>query len=181
MELSESVIQFIWNFRLFKQHDMHTVSEQPVRIERTGTQNFNEGPDFLNAVVDIAEIRLVGHIEIDTYSSDWNKHRHHLNQKYNSVVLHVVYEYDAPVYRQDGSRPETLELKPLIHERTIERYRSMTNRKSWIPCQPLIATVDSFYIAHWLNRLLFERMIQKTESVFNLLDEFNEDWEQVAF
>lgn len=181
MELSENVIQFIWNFRLFNQHDLLTVAEQPVRIERTGTQNFNEGPDFLNAVVNIAGIRLVGHIEIDRCSSDWNKHRHHLNQKYNTVILHVVYEYDVPIYRQDGSCPETLVLKPLIHARTIDRYRSMTSPNSWIPCQSLIGSVDSFYVAHWLNRLLFERMIQKTESVFGLLDEFNEDWEQVAY
>lgn len=181
MELSESVFQFVWNFRLFRQHDLNTVSKRPLRIERIGLQNHNEGPDFLNAIVEIDDLRLVGHIEIDRFSSDWNKHRHHLNEKYNSVVLHVVYEYDVPISRQDGSRPETLELKPLIDQRALNLYRSIAQSRSWIPCQSLIASVDSFYVAHWLNRLLFERMIHKTESVFKLLDEFNEDWEQVAY
>src|SRR5690554_2023241 len=181
MEFSESVFQFIWNFRLFRQHDLYTVSKRPMRIERVGSQNYNEGPDFLNSIVAIDDLRLVGHIEVDRFSSDWNKHRHHLNEKYNSVILHVVYEYDVPISRQDGSKPETLVLKPLIDQRAIDLYRSIAQSKSWIPCQSLIASVDSFYVAHWLNRLLFERMSHKTKSILRLLDEFNEDWEQVSY
>jgi hypothetical protein len=181
MELSESAFQFIWKYRLFKQQGLVTQSGRSVRIERVGSQNFNEGPDFLNALIDIEGVRLAGHIEIDRSSSDWNKHRHHLNEKFNSVILHVVYEHDADVVRRDGSRPETLVLKSHIDRRAMETYRSMAGSRSWIPCQSLIGSVDSFYVDHWLNRLLFDRMLQKSDSVFRLLEESGGDWQQVSY
>src|SRR5690606_4631433 len=106
---------------------------------------------------------------------------HHLNEKFNSVILHVVYEHDAEVVRRDGSRPETLVLKSHIDRRAMETYRSMAGGRSWIPCQSLIGSVDSFYVDHWLNRLLFDRMLQKSDSVFRLLEESGGDWQQVSY
>ena len=36
--------------------------------------------------------------EIHVKASDWYKHKHHFNQSYDTVILHVVYEADVEVY-----------------------------------------------------------------------------------
>ena len=181
MKVSENILQFIWKYRLFKQAELHTLSGKKLQIIKVGRHNFDEGPDFENALIRIDGIEWVGNVEIHTYSSEWNKHKHQCNSNYNNVILHVVDKYDLEIKREDGTVPETLELWPLIDPSIIERYELMLSSLHWIPCEKLIHTVDSFYIHQWLNRVLFERLVSKSSYVFKLLEEYNGNWEEVSF
>lgn len=62
------------------------------------------GPDFNDAILDDGNGGLQsGAVEIHTKSSDWYGHGHHLDPRYNSVVLHIVSIIDtAETRRADG-------------------------------------------------------------------------------
>src|SRR5690606_4566603 len=52
---------------------------------------------------------------------------------------------------------------------------------NWIPCEKSIHMVDPFHISQWLNSVLYERLISKSDAAVGLLNEFQGDWEKVAF
>ncbi len=74
---------------------------QIIHIESTGTYNKGPGPDFLNARIRINNEVRVGDIEIHTREADWFMHKHHLDSRYQNVILHVI--------RQSSSRQLRIE------------------------------------------------------------------------
>ena len=43
-----------------------------------------------------------GDVEIHLKSSEWYAHRHHEDEYYDAVILHVVYEEDVEVKSRSG-------------------------------------------------------------------------------
>jgi len=181
MKISENILQYIWKYRLFRQSALRTVSGKKLKVIRLGRHNFDEGPDFENALLLIDDIEWVGNVEVHVNSSAWNDHQHQYNPFYNNVVLHVVYRYDREIKREDGTIPETLELQSIVNPEVLNNYHSMLNNMNWIPCEGSIHSVDPFHISKWLSTVLYERLISKSDNVNNLLTEFQGDWERVAF
>src|SRR5690606_39872441 len=113
-------------------------------------------PDVLATRMVIDNVEWSGNVEIHVRGSDWERHRHHQDKAYNNVILHVVYEHDKTVYREDGTLLETLELKQLTPAHILPRYRELMSGMWWIPCEKLIHTVPSFHVSQWLSRLLMD-------------------------
>src|SRR5690606_33765687 len=63
---------------------------ETVQLIRQGTWNHQEGPDFLNAEIEIAGQRLVGSVEVHFWARDWEAHGHGDDPNFDTVVLHVV-------------------------------------------------------------------------------------------
>lgn len=181
MKISENILQYIWKYQLFNHSELRTVSGKKLKVTRVGRHNFDEGPDFENAVIMIDEVEWAGNVEVHVESSAWNDHQHQLNPFYNNVILHVVYKYDKEVKREDGTIPETLALISIIDPAVLTNYHNMLNNMNWIPCEKSIHAVDPFHISQWLTTVLYERLIAKSDNVNNLLNEFQGDWERVAF
>ena len=111
--INEDFVQNIWNDQRFFDIDLRATDGRSLSILKAGIWNSDEGPDFVRAEITIDGQLQVGDIEIHTKSSDWYAHEHHLNPRYNRVVLHVVYLNDDINLRtrlQDGQRIPTLEL-----------------------------------------------------------------------
>jgi hypothetical protein len=181
MSLSEDLLQFIWKHRLFKQTNLQTLSGKKLHILKAGNHNINSGPDFEAAALRIHNVDWFGNIEVHVSSSEWKNHKHQNDKAYNNVILHVVYQYDSEVKREDGTIPETLVLRPLIKESVLINYKNIMTNMHWIPCERLIGEVDSFYINHWLSGALFERLIHKSENVFHLLNQYQGNWEEICY
>jgi hypothetical protein len=63
------------------------------------------GPDYQEAVLSVSDKRVVtGDIEFHVNSGDWYRHGHHLNPRYNGVILHVVWFDDATETRTEEGR-----------------------------------------------------------------------------
>lgn len=181
MAFSEDLLQFIWKHRLFMQQNLQTASGKILRIHTTGKHNTHSGPDFEAANLSIGDVDWFGNIEIHLSSSDWEVHQHQHDKAYNNVILHVVYEHDRDIKREDGTVPETLVLKPLIKENTLSKYEEMMGNVHWIPCERLIDRVDPFYVDHWLSGVVVERLIEKSGTVLQLLDQYQGNWEEVCY
>jgi hypothetical protein len=68
------------------------------------------GCDFQDAVLNINGRMVIGKIEIHVLSSQWYSHKHHLDNRYNDIVLHVVMWHDYPLatLSQNGSAIPTV-------------------------------------------------------------------------
>lgn len=82
-----------------------TTGGQRVNVVFGGNWSHGFGPDFAGAMLDFADEGLrTGDIEIHLGSSDWVRHGHHVDPRYNSVILHVVARSDGPdARREDGT------------------------------------------------------------------------------
>ena len=88
--LSESVLQSLWNNGDFSRDELQTESGKKICVIHTGRWNSFEGPDFLEAIIEMDGRRLVGSVEIHFKADDWYAHRHESNPLYRDVILHVV-------------------------------------------------------------------------------------------
>lgn len=179
MKISEEFIQFIWKNRLFEDSSLKTTEHEKLEILETGVQNFNAGPDFLNARVKIGNTLWAGNIEIHINSSDWHKHEHGRDKAYSNVILHVVVNHDMEIYRSESEKIPTIKInyKPKL----FDNYLQLVDAEKWIPCQSEINKVDNFFVTHWISKLTIERLENKANSIKEQLLENNNHWEEVFY
>ncbi|MFT3753064.1 MAG: DUF2851 family protein [Paludibacter sp.] len=177
--MKESILHYVWQNKLFNAHGLQTTDGELVEVIDVGRYNTDSGPDFFNAKVKIGDTLWAGNVELHTRSSDWNKHNHQEDSAYDSVILHVVSEIDAEVFRVDGARiPQMKLICPVSVERN---YEQLINDQKWIPCADKIALVPDIFIHSWKSALLTERLEQKMSAIQSLLAESNQHWEEAFY
>lgn len=175
---SEDFLQYLWKYGLFDHNNLHTTQGEPVSILAAGEQNRYDGPDFFNARLQIGDTVWAGNVEIHLKSSDWLQHKHQTDAAYNNVVLHVVYEADVPIYDHQEKPLPCIELYRRIPVHLYRNYLHISSDSSFIPCEKLWPQTDPFTLSAWLNRLLVERLEQKTTPLLALLEQNRFDWEE---
>ena len=157
--MKESLLHFIWKTSLFSKSKLKTTSGAGIYIKSLGFQNFDSGPDFLNAQIEIEDQLWVGNVEMHIKSSNWYEHGHHTDMRYESVILHVVWEHDMAVFNKVNTVIPTLVLKNYVAESIIANYQHIYLKKSnRLPCEKNLQKVDSLKFNHWLGRLFIERL-----------------------
>lgn len=98
----ELALSAAWHGGFFS--TLHTSAGEELRVVHRGSWSHGFGPDFNAAMLEVAGRSVMsGDIEIHLRASDWQRHGHHLDPRYNSVVLHVVTLLDtAETRREDG-------------------------------------------------------------------------------
>ncbi|HXH18652.1 MAG TPA: DUF2851 family protein [Chitinophagales bacterium] len=177
--MSEELLYYIWQHRLFDNDGLLTTSGESVTVVHPGIRNPDSGPDFTQAKVRINDDLLAGNIEIHVKTSDWNRHKHQLDRSYSNVILHVVFHDD--VKKSLPAAFPTLELKDKMNPQVLSRYRQLMNSSSWIPCEPQIGQVSSLYVTSGLQRILVERLEQKTKEVLELYHQNKNSWEATLY
>lgn len=178
----EAFLHYVWQYKLFAFHNLSSVRNAEIVLSDTGKLNNEAGPDFFNAAIQIDGQLWHGNVEIHVKASDWYVHRHEEDSNYDGVILHVVWEYDVPVLRKDGSELCCLELKPYIFESAMDSYNKLfSGSQRWILCEKHIAEVEHVVVKNWLQRLYIERLERKALTIEKLLAESVNDWEAVLF
>lgn len=95
-EVSEHVVQCVWYDRLFRNEGLRTDDGKTLKVVSPGWWNQGEGPDFRGAQLEINGKLHNGDVEIHLAHGDWRQHGHHLDPRYENVLLHVVLERDPP-------------------------------------------------------------------------------------
>lgn len=180
--MKEDFLHYIWKLQLLKQENLINSDKETLVIINQGQQNFNSGPDFFNAKIKINGQIWAGNVEIHVKSSDWYVHHHERDINYDSVILHVVWEHDMPIFRKGNDTIPTLVLRDFISDEILDNYHKlMNNAITWINCEKHIAQVDNFVLNNWLEYLYIERVAQKSVLISDLLRVTNNDWEAVLF
>lgn len=180
--MNEDFLYYLWQYQLFFKSAIKTTNQQQINILKTGIQNKNSGPDFLNAHIKIDSETWFGNVEMHIKSSDWYVHNHEVDSNYDAVILHVVWEHDVTVFTKNNQVLPTLELKNFVDKDLIYRYNNfLYDSKRWIPCENQLETVEPFLITNWLERLYFERLETKSLVIKDILQQTNFDFEAVLF
>jgi hypothetical protein len=145
-----------------------------LQIIHPGTLNTNQGPDFSDAKIKINNTIWAGSIELHINTSDWKNHKHSNDKNYKNVILHVVWQHDINL---NLSCP-TLALEDKVPKPLLSKYEELMNADSFIPCEKHIQQINSLTWQSWKERLLIERLEQKTQLIFDYLQKNKNHWEE---
>lgn len=180
--MHEDFLHYLWKHKKFDVLKLTTTDFEPIQILSVGQHNLNSGPDFFNAQLRISDQLWAGNVEIHLKSSDWFLHNHETDKTYDNVILHVVWEHDTDVFRNNNSKMPTLVLKDFVSQTTLSNYNILMNSpQKWINCENDFGDVDDFLLQNWLERLYIERLESKSEVILELLKTSHNDWEAVLF
>ncbi len=179
--MNEDFLSFVWRYQYFDAANLRTETGEALQILRIGQLNTDAGPDFAEARVLLDGMEWAGAVELHVRSSDWELHRHPGDAAYESVVLHVVWDDDRPVRRQDGTSVPTLVLQNRVKSAVRERYERLMESKAEIPCAPQFRDVPRLQKISMLDRVLLERLDGKAARVTELWEANNRDWEETAY
>lgn len=180
-KLLEKLLHFVWQYRLLKSVELKTVNGLPLKIIHPGELNLDSGPDFFNSKIKLGNITLAGNVELHVKSGDWMAHGHQYDSAYNNIILHAVYKYDKPVKQNQDYNVEVLELKNYIDEHIMQKYEGLITSKSELPCSSQISFVQDLKLQIWLQRLLTERLEQKTAYINQLFIASQNDYRQTFY
>lgn len=137
--MTEKLLQYLWNYKVFKYFDFKDIEGNPVEIIQFGKWNKDAGPDFLDSKIKINGLVLAGNIELHIRSSDWIFHNHSQDPNYQNIILHVVFQHDIEISQLSDQKVPTLELKHYIDENIIWKYERLINGNQFIACESIFS------------------------------------------
>jgi hypothetical protein len=181
--MREDFLHYVWQHQYFDKTDLRTTDGEEIQVLRPGQRNADAGPDFLNARLRIGEVEWNGAVEIHIRASDWQRHNHQVDAKYDQVVLHVVHQADAAVHRTNGSLIPALPLAPRLGPDLLGRYEALMQAPpaATLPCAPLLNQVPQLVRTMMTERALLERIERKADTIAELHQHLAHDWEATAY
>ncbi|MBS1737131.1 MAG: DUF2851 family protein [Bacteroidetes bacterium] len=176
--MNESLLQYIWQFQYYNHAHLNTTKGDMLQIINAGTHNTHQGPDFKNAKIKINETIWAGHIELHVQSSQWQIHKHSTDENFKNIILHVVWKHDAEIIDISGHELPTLELQDRVSKILLEKFTALLAMPQFIPCEHQLPDLTALTIISWKQRLAAERLLQKSEAVFNFLKQNEYHWEE---
>jgi hypothetical protein len=182
-KMDEAFVQNLWYKQHFFDTNMEAIDGRTIRVLKPGIWNHNEGPDFMHAEIEIAGKLYVGDVEIHVQASEWYAHKHHLNSRYNRVILHAVFFDDDINLRtrlQNGKRIPTLELLKWIAVNTGDLYDDTQDTATADGiCRVTGKQLNMEVLKGVFESLGRERFLEKTESMRLLRTRL--DFEQLLY
>ncbi|RAK69828.1 DUF2851 family protein [Hymenobacter edaphi] len=181
--MQEDFLHYVWQHQYFDKASLRTEQGEPIVVLKPGFRNADAGPDFLGARLMIGEVEWNGAVEIHLRASDWHRHQHQTDRKYDQVILHVVHVADQPVRRTDGSEVPALALQPRLVPSLLYAYEALmaADNPQLLPCAGALPTVPEVTRLMMVERVLLERVEQKAAAVQELHERSGHDWETTAW
>lgn len=181
----EILLHYIWQNRLWASFPQTDTDGKPIEILSVGRHNTDAGPDFADVHLRIGGQEWFGNVEIHLTSSDWYKHRHHLDKAYDSVVLHVVRQADKRVYNSQGEAICQCELRYPDNQDyltgLIRAAQRMDSAEGVIECGKRLLQDPSMLTDGWRKTLLHKRLGCKQQSIQRLLGITHNSWEHAFY
>lgn len=182
--IDEHFVQTVWNEQRFFDFDLKSIDGRSIQVLKPGFWNSDEGPDFVHAELLIDGELHAGDVEIHINSSGWYNHKHHLDPRYNRVILHVVYLNDDINLRtrlQNGKRIPTLEILNRLDAPIGDLFdeRKESQETSTSECRVTGKTLKIERVQLVLNDLGQERLQEKADVIRNQIA--GVDFEQLLY
>ena len=182
--IDEHFVQTVWNEQRFFDFDLKSIDGRSIQVLKPGFWNSDEGPDFVHAEILIDGDLHAGDVEIHINSSGWYNHKHHLDPRYNRVILHVVYLNDDINLRtrlQNGKRVPTLEILNRLDAPIGDLFdeRKESQETSTSECRVTGKTLKIERVQSVLNDLGQERLQEKADVIRNQIA--GVDFEQLLY
>lgn len=176
--MKEELLQYLWHSLAFNTNNLRATNGAPVRIGTPGKLNLNQGPDFFDSRIVSENILLAGCVEIHVDKSGWYAHKHHLDPRYNNVVLHVFWQNDSekPCIAENGQEILELDFSKYARREQLRLYETLVESKEAIPCANLAGGVSRFHKKRWLHSLGAERIVSRSQAINEAYPQFTGDW-----
>jgi Protein of unknown function (DUF2851) len=179
----EDILRHLWSGQYLDAHRLTTLDGRHLVVLEPGVLNRNSGPDFRDGLIALDGKVFRGDIEFHRTPADWKAHSHHNDEKYNSVILHVVYRSSAPDAVTVSASGRSI---PIL---SIERFLSSPlekilehairdehlSRAAPLRCAGRILNVDPDSLQHWVRGLSLDRMKAKAVSLLVRLVEITDE------
>ena len=175
--ITEKLLHYIWQFQYFNHQQLLSVGGEAIQIIHPGHLNTNQGPDFLDAKIKINNTLWVGSVEIHINTSDWQAHKHSADKNYNNVILHVVWKDDMYLNLPFA----VIEIQQYVSKILLAKYEEWMNTPSFIPCEKTIKNVPTITWLAWKERLLIERLQQKSTVILQYAKDSQLHWEEILW
>lgn len=183
--MPEILLHYIWEHCLWAGYEQRTTDGRIVEILSVGVHNHDAGPDYSHARVRIGDREWVGNIEIHVCSSDWQRHKHHLDKAYDNVILHVVRTADKSVYNSQGELIPQCELQYPSDKDYIsgllQAAQQMDSAIGRIGCAEQLLREPGLLTGGWRRTLLRKRLECKRASIERLLEITKGSWEHALY
>jgi hypothetical protein len=179
--MREEFLHFIWKYQYFNKEGLKTTSGDLVNILSVGFHNHMSGPDFAEARIKIGDLQWTGQVEIHVKASSWDLHKHNKDLAYNNVILHVVWEEDKNISREDGTTPPTIELRDRVEANLIKEYEKLLADPHDIPCHYQLPLIKDIVKIGMVEKALISRLERKAGEVLEYLDKNDMDWDETAY
>ncbi len=183
--MPEILLHYIWEHCLWAGFEQKTTDGRTVEILSVGEHNHDAGPDYSHARVQIGGREWVGNIEIHVCSSDWQRHKHHLDKAYDTVILHVVRTADRPIYNSRGELVPQCELQYPSDQDYIsglfQAAQQMDSAVGRIGCAEQLLREPGLLTEGWRKTLLRKRFECKKASIERLLEITKGSWEHALY
>jgi hypothetical protein len=177
--MTEEFISYLWTHQYFSKDQLCTSDGKPLRILFPGIRNHHQGPDFLHARLILDQMEWFGNIEIHIRASDWEKH-HRGDERYNSTILHVVWEENQIIQRADESVLPCLSLRSRTDSALLEQCQQLRVSPEIPACRPHWPGVESIYWSQMMERCAVERLEQKSQQIQSKLQE-HASWDELLW
>ncbi|TFH00554.1 MAG: DUF2851 family protein, partial [Calditrichales bacterium] len=146
---SEQVLYTIWEmFCRLKQ----STPDQRLSGYEAGRLNTFEGPDYRNAEFELDGKVYRGDVEIHLKTNDWYRHNHHLDRRYDSVLLHLVWKDNAEtvVYNSERRPVITIDMRnfPKLLPGIGPRCTCPTATDVSLPDEPILQQLSLYRLHH---------------------------------
>jgi hypothetical protein len=179
--MKERLIQEFWQAKCAGNFHFISSDNSPILVSNFGELNVSQGPDFIGGQVRIGDMTFFGEIEIHVNSSDWEKHGHQFDEKYNSVILHVVWKNDKKIQTKMGNIIPTLELSSIFNEKDLQKLQIHNMQLEEFPCRSKMSDGNNEKIINeQLSVVFINRMARKFEKLESKLIALNGDWIQLV-
>lgn len=183
--MPEILLHYIWEHCLWDGFEQFTTDGRRVEILSVGEHNRDSGPDYSHARILLDGKEWVGNVEIHVTSSDWNKHRHHTDKAYDTVILHVVRKADKPVYNSKGEPIPQCQLQYPDDQDYLtglfEAAQQMDSAVGRIGCAEQLLKEPTLLTDGWRHTLLRKRLECKRASIERLLAITKGSWEHALY
>jgi hypothetical protein len=101
----ERHLQVLWLEQSYFKH-LKTRTGQALEVISPGIWNAESGPDFLKAHIRIGAQEFKGDIELHLSEEGWEQHGHHMDPRYQQVILHLALwtpKHPKVLRKADGS------------------------------------------------------------------------------
>lgn len=179
--MKEEFLHHIWRKGAFRIDHLMTHDGRPVHLIHPGDYHRDAGPDFSGARLKIGTENWVGSVEIHVKSSDWLLHGHQSDPAYESVILHVVWEHDAPIHYANGREIPTLELRARIEDKQRQAFDQLHFSLYHVPCLSLRGAMREEVVSSAFLDAGLKRLERKAEALSQTAACRNYQWEQLIF
>jgi|688.fasta_scaffold05921_27 hypothetical protein len=181
--LTERHIQILWLEQKYFNH-LKTANHETVKVISPGIWNSGSGPDFLKAHLLINGHDTRGDVEIHLSAEDWTRHRHHRDEKYENVVLHVFF------WNCEGLKPAKNFRDQAISQVCLQTYLTISENEVMKRIDPdlyshrdfvdsgccaksLFSKISEQEIAYLLGKAAEWRLMQKKNLILSKIEDPN--------